>query len=312
MKINFNTMPKMQGFGGNCIGKTLKKNRKETVTQRVSQAVNNRTKQNHNVEEQFELINVPSNQVLPKQNLPIEDTEDRFVTIRSKYSGNDSLSAIKVEDISSISNNNVDKMTEIVNKIAGNDLEKQMKIVDKLETTEEKKHDILMNGMIQCHFNFIDTITQLPKEENFKRKLDYIDEAFQDKETRKEKHAKFVEAYNSDISSKIENETKDNGFVNYHDEQEDKKNDLNSLTIVDLNETEKYSTNAPVESANVSMISTHTLETIDESEEYLEPDTPSEEDEGHFAVEDYPQNYDEEDLEIFKNSGNKHKKQIIL
>ncbi len=252
MKINFNTMPKMQGFGGNCIGKTLKKNRKETVTQRVSQAVNNRTKQNHNA-------------------------EDRFVTIRSKYSGNDSLSAIKVEDISSISNNNVDKMTGLVNKISGNDLEKQMKIVDKLVTTEEKKHDILMNGMIKCHFNFIDTITQLPKEENFKRKLDCIDESYYDEETRKEKHAKFVEAYKSG-----------------------------------LNETEKYSASVPVESANVSMISTDILETIDESEEYLEHDTPSEEDEGHFAVEDYPQNYDAEDIEIFQNSGNKHKKQIIL
>lgn len=214
MKINFNTMPKMQGFGGNCIGKTTRRNIKGTITQEANQAFNHRKKNNA---KQFKPVNMYSNQVLPTKSSPVEDFNDKFITKRSVYSYEDydASPTTEIEDINLIANNNVDEMTKLVNEITGDNLVKKMEVVDKLDTTEEKKHDILMNGEINNFFRFVDTVTQLSQEENLKRKLDYIDEAYQDEETRKEKHSKFVETYMSNTSSKIENNIKDNGFVNY-------------------------------------------------------------------------------------------------
>lgn len=292
MKINFNTMPKMQGFGGNCIGRTTQKNIKGAMAQRVSQAVNKRTNQNHNAE-QFELINVPSNQVLPQNTSKRMSSNQEFITKRSVHSSDDYnfLSTTEIEDVDLLANNNVDKMTGLVSEISGDDIDKKLEVVDKLDTSEEKKHDILMNGEISTYFGFVDTI-QLDKEENFKRKLVFIDEAFQDEETRKEKHAKFVKGYNSNTLSQVENEMKNISTVkNYH--QEAKRSDVNSLTSMDLNKTKTEKLSDITFDKNSPKISEQT------NKKYSNYDISSEgENEIHFAVEDYPQNYDASDIEI--------------
>ncbi len=146
-----------------------------------------------------ELPNIPLAYVLPRQNPPINNEQnDDLVTERCVHDVDDydDLLETDVSDIDLLANNQVDEMHRLINEIAGVDINRKLKIVNALNTTEEKKHDILMNDMTSCDFMHIDRI-EISDEEKFKRKLAFIDEAYYDPDTREKKHSEFVEAYNA-------------------------------------------------------------------------------------------------------------------
>lgn len=197
MRANFNFTPKTQRMNSNFIARTVQRN---APTAAIATKTNHPT--NHNTGdnvEPFELPNIPLAYVLPRQNPPINNEQnDDLVTERCVHDVDDydDLLETDVSDIDLLGNNQVDEMHKLINDIAGVDINRKLKIIDALNTTEEKKHDILMNDMILGYFKFIDTL-QISDEEKFKRKLAFIDEAYYDPETRAKKHSEFVEAYNA-------------------------------------------------------------------------------------------------------------------
>lgn len=67
--------------------------------------------------------------------------------------------------------------------------------VEKLDVSEEKKHDFLMETVIylEIYFKFIDSL-QISDEEKLKRKLEFIDEAYQDEGMRLKKRMQLMKS----------------------------------------------------------------------------------------------------------------------
>lgn len=199
MRANFNFTPKTQRMNSNFIARTVQRNAPTAIATETNHPTNHNTGDNV---EPFELPNIPLAYVLPRQNPPINNEQnDDFVTERCVHDVDDydDLLETDVSDIDLLANNQVDEMHRLINDIAGVDINRKLKIIDALNTTEEKKHDILMNDTIFGDFKFIDTL-QISDEEKFKRKLAFIDEAYYDPDTREKKHWEFVEANNIKIT----------------------------------------------------------------------------------------------------------------
>lgn len=197
MRANFNFTPKTQRMNSNFIARTVQRNAQTAIAGETNHTISHSTSDNV---KPFELLpNIPSSYVLPRQNPPINNEQnDDLVAERCVHDVDDydDLLETDVSDIDLLANNQVDEMHRLINEIAGVDINRKLKIVNALNTTEEKKHDILMNDMTSCDFMHIDRI-EISDEEKFKRKLAFIDEAYYDPDTREKKHSEFVEAYNA-------------------------------------------------------------------------------------------------------------------
>lgn len=196
MRANFNFTPKTQRMNSNFIARTVQRNAPTAIAGETNHTISHSTSDNV---KPFELLpNIPSSYVLPRQNSPINNEQnDDLVTERCVHDVDDYdyLLENDVSDIDLLGNNQVDEMHRLINDIAGVDIKRQLKIIDALNTTEEKKHDILMNDAIFGDFEHIDRM-EISDEEKFKRKLAFIDEAYYDPDTREKKHWEFVEANN--------------------------------------------------------------------------------------------------------------------
>lgn len=236
MKINFNAMPSMQGFGGNCIGRSARKNLNNGVNALSSNVVKVNNRKNTDPEP-VEITDIPLYRVLPTQNNKIENRNSdlMFVTQRPKRNTWDSdddleLSGMENQDSDSINGKtenspNFDDMSEeyemyrtesleldeedleIMQNYKNTDekylaslqnfknIDELLNTVEKLDVSEEKKHDFLMETVNyrDIDFKFIDSI-KISDEEKLKRKLAYIDEAYQDEGIRLKKRMEFLKS----------------------------------------------------------------------------------------------------------------------
>ena len=237
MKINFNAMSSMQGFGGNCIGRNARKNLnngKNAIAADVGQLIKH---SGNNHTEHAEITDIPLYRVLPVQNKEIENNDpySMFVTERSKrnicdYDDDFEVSDMGKQDSHSISGktenskSNFDDMSEEYEMCRNESLEldeedlaimqntkktdeeyleilqnyknidELLNTVEKLDVSEEKKHDFLMETVNRDYdFKFIDSI-QISDEEKLKRKLAFIDEAYQDEGMRLKKRMQLMKS----------------------------------------------------------------------------------------------------------------------
>lgn len=231
MKINMNNMSSLQGFGGNCIGRNARKNLnngKNAIAADVGQLIK------HNHTEQIQMTDIPLHRVLAVQNNVIENRDSMFVTIRPKRNICDSdddleLSGMEDQDSHSINGKtenspNFDDMSEEYEMCRNGSLEldeedlailqnnkktdeeylkilrrhrninELLHMVEELDVSKEKKHDFLMETVDRdCDFHFIDSL-QISDEEKLKRKLAFIDEAYQDEGMRLKKRMQLIKS----------------------------------------------------------------------------------------------------------------------
>ena len=222
MKINFNAMSSMQGFGGNCIGRNARKNLnngKNAIAADVGQLIKH---SGNNHTEHAEITDIPLYRVLPVQNKEIENNDpySMFVTERSKrnicnYDDDFEVPGMGKQDSDSISGktenskSNFDDVSEEYEMCRNESLEldeedleilrhhrninELLNMVEELDVSKEKKHDILMDRVSGCDFYFIDSL-KISEKEKLKRKLEFIDEAYQDEGMKLKKRMQLLQS----------------------------------------------------------------------------------------------------------------------
>ncbi len=188
MKINFNGMSSLQGFGGNCIGRNARKNLnngKNAIAADVGQLIKH---SGNNHAEHAEILDIPLYRVLPVQNKEIEDNDSysMFVTERTKRNTCDSdddleLSGMENQYSDSISGKtenslNFDDVSEEYEMCRTESLEldeEDLEIMQNYKNTDEKYLASLQN--YKNIDELLHTVEKLDVSEEKKTRFSYGD-----------------------------------------------------------------------------------------------------------------------------------------
>lgn len=182
-----NNMSSMQGFGGNCIGRNARKNvnnGKNALSSSVAKANNMK----NTTSKTDEITDIPLYRVLTTQTKKMEKQNSDLISpnfddVSEEYEMSDS-------DHFNLDEENLENLQPHRKNI-----KQLINMVDQLDVSQEKKHDYLLEtvNLPNSDFKFIDTI-HISDDEKLKRKLAYIDEAYQDKDMKLKKRAQLLKS----------------------------------------------------------------------------------------------------------------------